>query len=338
MSSLIPDKTDRRSALRRVIGAGAASLALPLMPRLIGVDASSLISSAQAAGNPGVRKGQGELVYIAGKDAETRMIAEWYDPKGATGPYRIAGNKAAYDRAPKEGSVSHYEAKTFNFPSGSIRLLTWKKGEPVRHMITFETEIFVLKGSATVEPLLGFTHKPYKIVKGDAVFMPQGYITNLKTTEDTVLLTFLVSASKSDTKFSLVHAKDAPISKSMMWDDNGKIVTASKPEEMKKAPKVAIKQSVQRYAFDGNSIRVATLSKGGRTPTFTIPPRTDVVIYIPQGRFRRQEGNQMLELSAGDALREKIGNPGWWEPLEDNSVFIASDAPVNPGVLPSASL
>ena len=54
--------------------------------------------------------------------------------------------------------------------------------------------------------------------------------------------------------------------------------------------------------------------------------------------LRRQEGNQMLELSAGDALREKIGNPGWWEPLEDNSVFIATDAPVNPGVLPSASL
>ncbi len=338
MSSLIPDKTDRRSALRRVIGAGAASLALPLVPRLIGMETPSLISSAQAAGNAGARKGQGDLVYIAGKDADTRMIAEWYDPKGATGPYRIGGNKAAYDRAPKEGSVSHYEAKTFNFPSGSIRVLTWKKGEPVRHQITFETEIFVLKGSATVEPLLGFTHKPYKIVKGDALFMPQGYITNLKTSEDTVLLTYIVSAAKSDAKFSHVHAKDAPISKSIMWDEGGKIITASKPEEMKRAPKVAIRQTVQRYAFDGNSIRVCVMTTGGRTPSFTIGPRSDVIIYIPQGKFRRQEGNQMLELSAGDALREKIGNPGWWEPLEEGSTFIATDAPVNPGVLPSVSL
>jgi quercetin dioxygenase-like cupin family protein len=166
--------------------------------------------------------------------------------------------------------------------------------------------------------------------------MPQGYITNLKTTEDTVLLTYLVSATKSDAKFSIVHAKDTQIGRNVTWEENGKIVTANKPEDMKKAPKLAIKQSTQRYTFEGNSIRVTTFSTGGRTRPFTISGN-DVIIYIPQGRFRRKEGSQMLVLSAGDALREKIGDEGWWEPLEDNSVTIATDAPLNPSVQPSTS-
>jgi quercetin dioxygenase-like cupin family protein len=297
------------------------------MPRLIGLEAPSLISSARAAGNAGAERGQGDLVHIPGTEAKTSMFAEWYDPQGATGPYRIAGNQGSCERAPKDGSVSHYEAKLFNFPSGSIRVLTWKKGVPVRHLITFETEIFVLKGVATIEPLLGSKTKPIKIAEGDALFMPAGYITNLKPTADFVLLTYLVGPTKSDAKFSLVHAKDAPISKSVTWEENGKIITANEPKDMKRAPKVAIRQSARRYDFDGNSIRVATFSTGGRTRSFKIS-RTDVIIYVPQGRFRRKEGNQMLEVSAGDAIREKIGDEGWWEPLEENSVTIATDAPV----------
>jgi uncharacterized cupin superfamily protein len=334
MSSLVPDDPARRAALRRMLGAGAASLALPLMPRLAGVRGPSWIGTAEAAGYVGVQKGQGDLVYVSGASAKTTTVAEWYDPKGPTGPYRIAGSKAALDRAPKE--ASRYEAKLYNFPSGAIRVLTWKKGTPVAHMITFETEIFVLQGSATLTPLMGFKGKPVKIAKGDALFLPAGYVTNPKPSEDLVLLTFIVGTAKSDSKASIVAPKDAPVTKSLIWEEGGKFVTASKPDEMKKAPKTALRQSVQRYAFDGNSIRVATLSPG-RTGPFTIS-RTDVLIYIPKGRFRRKEGNQMLDLSAGDALREKIGNEGWWEPLEEGSMFIATDAPVNPEIPPSASI
>ena len=47
--------------------------------------------------------------------------------------------------------------------------------------------------------------------------------------------------------------------------------------------------------------------------------------------MRRKEGDQVFEIVAGDATREKMGNSGYWEILED-SVFIATDAPVNPGI------
>ncbi len=77
MSILIPTKAGRGSVLRRVIGAGAASLAVPLMPRLNWLEAPSLISSARAAGNPGAEKGRGDLVHIPGKDVKISMFAEW---------------------------------------------------------------------------------------------------------------------------------------------------------------------------------------------------------------------------------------------------------------------
>jgi uncharacterized cupin superfamily protein len=319
-----------------MVGAGAASLAGSLIQPMGGMKGPSLISHANAAaGYSGARKNQGNLVHVPEAAAKKSRCAEWYDPKGPTGPYRIAGNAAALESAPKDASF--YEAKLYDFPSGAVRVLTWRKGAPVAHMITFETEILVLSGSATLTPLIGFSGDPVKIKKGDALFLPAGNLTNPKLSEDLVLLTFVVSPSKNDAKSSIVSAEDAPVSETLSWEENGAIVSASTPGDMAKAPANARRRSLQRYTFDGNSIRVATYSAGGRTSTFTIT-RTDVLIYIPKGRFRRMEGDQMLELSAGDALREKIGNPGWWEPLEDNSTFIATDAPVLPGMPYSASI
>jgi uncharacterized cupin superfamily protein len=336
MTDTTPDNTHRRALLGRIVGAGAAVLAVPFMPRLLAMNSPSLISSAKAAaGYTGALKNQGDLVHIPAAAAKTSTLAEWYNPEGRTGPYRIAGSKVALESAPKD--ASYYEAKLYDFPSGAIRVLSWKKGMPVAHMITFETEILVLSGSATLTPLMGFAGKPVEIKKGDALFLPAGFITNVKLSEDLVLLTYVVSPAKSESKASIVSYKDAPISETLSWEENGELVSASKPDEMEKAPKNARHRLLQRYSFDGNSIRVATYSAGGRTASFTIS-RTDVLIYIPKGRFRRKEGDQILELSAGDALREKIGNEGWWEPLEDGSTFIATDALVNPGVPPSASI
>ena len=209
-------------------------------------------------------------------------MAEWYDPEGRTGPYRIAGSKAALENAPED--ASYYEAKLFDFPGGAIRVLTWKTGTPVAHMITFETEILVLSGSATLTPLMGFAGKPVEIKKGDALFLPAGYITNAKLSEDLVLLTYVVSPAKSESKASIVSANDAPISETLSWEENGELVSASTPDEMTKAPENARRRLLQRYVFDGNSIRIATYTAGGRTASFTIT-RTDILIYIPKGRF-----------------------------------------------------
>ena len=55
-----PDFTHRRALLGRMIGAGAALLAAPWMPRLLGISDHVLISSANAAaGYTGVFQNQG---------------------------------------------------------------------------------------------------------------------------------------------------------------------------------------------------------------------------------------------------------------------------------------
>ena len=52
-------------------------------------------------------------------------------------------------------------------------------------------------------------------------------------------------------------------------------------------------------------------------------------MYIAKGRVRRKEGDETFDLVAGDTIREKKGNAGWWEMVED-STFIATDAPLDP--------
>ncbi len=322
MTSDLPDQPSRRSAIGRVLGVSAASVALPMI--------SKLIPEAQAAAaNVGVGKNQSDLVYIPAKDAKVATIAEWQDPKAPTGPFRIAASKQALERAPKE--ACRYEAKTFDYPSGSIRVLTFKKGEPLHHMITFETEILVLQGSATLSPLPGLAGKPITVKAGDALFLPSGNFTAPKLGEDLVLLTFLVSNTKKDAKGSVVYGKDVKAAVSAEWEENGKEVRVTKPDEIKKAPKEAHHLSLKRYVFDGNSIRHATL-KGGKSANFK-NTRVDVLIYIAKGKVFRQEGDQKLELVAGDTIREKIGNAGYWVAHEE-SIFIATDAPLNPGLAP----
>ncbi len=317
--------TNRRSALRRVFGVGAAAFALPLIDRA----GLPLINEAAAQGGfTGAGKDQSDLLFIKSSEVPSIPMAEWDDEKAATGPNRIAEGKANVDTAP--ANASRYEARTFAYPTGTIRVLTWKKGAPVNHQITFETEIFVVSGSVTVNPIRGLPGKPTKLSTGDAMFMPTGTIVNPKPTEETVLLTFLVNTAGPNPKGTIMRAKEAKVGPLRLeWLENGKEMGASaeKPDEMKKAPKDAIRLVTTRYQFDGNSIRYASLKKGaGHTSTYD-NKRVDVLIYIAKGRLRRKEGDQTVELVAGDTTREKLGNAGWWEAVED-SVFISTDAPV----------
>jgi mannose-6-phosphate isomerase-like protein (cupin superfamily) len=170
-----------------------------------------------------------------------------------------------------------------------------------------------------------------KVSAGDALYLPSGVLTNPKPAEETKLLLALVSNTGKKPKSMIVTGHGLAANETVQWQDAGKDMTATKPEEIKKAPKDAARFSTKRYVFDGNSIRVATFKKGGRTGTVTTG-RTDVLMYIAKGRLRRKEGDQVFEAVAGDAIREKLGNPGYWEPLEE-SVFIATDAPMNPASL-----
>jgi hypothetical protein len=155
-------------------------------------------------------------------------------------------------------------------------------------------------------------------------------LRNPKCSEDTVLVTWVVGNAKPSPKFSIVRGKDLKEASRAQWQENGKDMSVDKPDEMKKAPKNAIKIITKRYEADGNSIRHAILTKGTRSSTGTTG-RNDVLIYLVKGRLGRKEGNQTFEMVAGDAMREKLGNPGYWEAPED-SLFLATDAPLNPAL------
>lgn len=314
-------RISRRLAVQDFVSFGAAALALPFLNRHL-----ELIAPSYAQSSPGVARDKGDLVFIPGASVPSLPVVEWQDATAPTGANRIAAIPDAIAKAP--ATASHYEAKLYNFPSGSLRVLTFKKGGPVHHQITFETEIYVLQGSVNLVPLRGHRDKPMKINAGDALFLPSGILTNPKAKEDVVILQAFVSSTSKAAKKSVVTGRGLAESQTVQWQQDGKDYAATKPEEIKAAPANAARFSTRRYVFDGNSIRYATMKKGGRTNLFT-PTRSDVLIYIVKGHMRRKEGEQIFEVVAGDAVREKIGNPGYWDILED-SVFIATDAPVNP--------
>ena len=313
----------RRSALQLAGGFGAATLLMPLMDRL------ALIPNAAAQASPAAPLNPTDIVRIGANEAVTVPMAEWEGVLG--GPETgVASNRVAIgkDVAKAPANASHYESKTFQYPSGALRTLTYKKGEPVIHQVTFETIVYVIQGTVTLYPLYGHMDQPATVNAGDALYLPSGVLKNPNPTEQTVLLLAQVGSTSEKPKKSIVLGNSAPENPNLQWQEGGKEFSASKPEDIAKAPANALRSTVKRLAFDGNSLRVASFKAGGKGNVFTIT-RTDVLIYIPKGRFRRTEGNQTFELKAGDTTREKIGNAGFWEPLED-SVFIATDAPFDP--------
>jgi uncharacterized cupin superfamily protein len=331
MTNPISDESDRRTALLRLAGLAAAPVALPMLASVLGADGPPLISAAQAAANPGALAMQGDLVHISAAEARTSMAAEWFtgDVDNTGGPFRTAASKDAFAKAPAE--AARYEAKLYNFPTGSLRTLTFKKGGPIQHLITFETEIFVLAGSATLTPIPGHPGKPITVSAGDALFLPSGYLNSPKASDDFVVLLAYVGRTVREAKKSIITAKQAVVSEIAQWNGEGGPMQATKSDEIRKAPKDAHRLTVRRYAGDGNTIFGLTL-RGGRGNT-TTRTGSDHLVYVVKGRVRRKEGDQTFELAAGDCTREKVGNAGYWEPLEE-TVCVATEAPFNPGMLP----
>ena len=251
------------------------------------------------------------LHVIHMKDAIVKPMAEWDVVEGAPispGPTGsrtlIAEGKDAVDRAP--ASASRYEARAYKFPTGTIRVLTFKK-QPggVVHQITFETEIYVLQGEVTVD----VAGKPTTLKAGDAAFLPSGIMRNKKPAGDTIVVQYFVNYTSSVPTAQAVRGKDL------------------KTESVKQGN---AHYDYRRYPFDGNSIRFATMHKGGETPSGVLQ-RTDALLYVMKGRLRRTEGDEVFEVGPGDALREERGVAGHWELLEE-STFLGSDAPRPLGV------
>jgi quercetin dioxygenase-like cupin family protein len=242
--------------------------------------------------------------------AETPVIAmaEWeVQQTGAaeqTGArILIAAGADELTRAPAK--AARYESQAFKFNHGEIRILNFHKASGgVLHQITTETQLYVVKGSATV----GVAGQIVQIRSGDVVNLPSGVLRSIaNAVEDTTLILHTVRSSQPGAKAALVRASDTPASP----------LTAG--------PKVGVdnvKVSVQRYSFDGNSIRVARLVGPGKTGIVT--PPVDALIYLLSGRMEITIGDEVKVVKAGDAVCEAAGLATHWDVLEESS-FVATN-------------
>lgn len=244
------------------------------------------------------------------KDTPVVPMAEWeIVQKGAaeqTGArILIAAGPKELERAPE--NAVRYDSQTFKFPSGTGRVLTFKKANGgVLHQITTETILYVVKGSATV----GVAGKQTKIQAGDVVNLPSGVLRNVKGKgEDTTVLLWTVG-HVAPSKSVLIRGKDTKAT----------TIAASGP----KGSDSGAKTDVKRYNFEGNSVRVAHLTGPGKTNPAN--PNVDVLIYLVSGRMMITVGDETKEVRAGDMLREQAGKPTYWDVLEE-STFVATNAP-----------
>jgi quercetin dioxygenase-like cupin family protein len=303
---------ERRAVLRNLVGLGAVPVGLPMLWSVLGTIGAAPISTAHAADFPATPAERGNISHIPGASAPSSLIAEWYDSTQTPGNgFRIAATRAAFDQAPV--AASRYEAKLYVFPSGTLRTLSFKKDVPSYHLITFETIIYVLSGTAILTPLDNHPGKPVNVRAGDALFLPSGVLMNPKPSEDLVILQGFVERTVRNARKSVVTSKQAHSADTVDWQVESSALRA------------------KTFPFEGNTLRVITL-KGARSARVT-SKRADVLVYVAKGKARRTEGNHVIQIVAGDCVREKVGGTASWEPLEETTL-VAIDARLDPAMLP----
>jgi quercetin dioxygenase-like cupin family protein len=259
----------------------------------------SIAAAAAAAADSNVRfAAQTPVVTMAEWEVRQSGAAE---QTGAR--VLIAAGPAELARAPAD--AVRYESQSFRFANGEIRLLTFHKATGgVLHQVTTETQLYVVKGSAVV----GVAGQVLEIHSGDVVSLPSGVVRSIAgQPEDTTLVLHTVRSAQGGAKAALVRASEAPAS------------------PLTSGPKVgddSVKVSVQRYNFDGNSIRVARLVGPGKTGVVT--PTVDALIYLLSGRMEITIGEEVKVVQAGDAVCEAAGLATHWNVLEPSS-FIATN-------------
>lgn len=306
------DMPERRDVLRKLAGFAAVPVGLPALWNALNIVGAAPVSTAHAADLPGTAAEQGDLSHIPGASAPSSMVAEWYDSTQTPGNgHRIAASPATFADAPD--TASRYEAKLYVFPSGTLRTLSFKKNSPVFHLITFETIIYVLSGTAVLTPLDNHPGKPVTVRAGDALFLPSGVLSNPKPSENLVILQGFVERTVRNAKKSVVTSKQAHALEALDWQREGKALAA------------------KTYSFEGNTLRVITLNDA-RSARVT-PKMTDVLVYVVKGKARRKEGDRVVQIVAGDCVREKAGSAASWESLEE-TVLVTIDARLDPAMLP----
>ncbi len=292
----------RSLILATVVAAGLPALARAQTPSVAGANAPPVpIVVVPAPLDTNV---------LLAREVPVVPMAEWQvEQKGAaeqTGArVLIAAGPAEFGRAPPE--ASRYDSQTFRLPGGEVRVLTFRKDRGgVLHQITTEKSIYVVKGSAMVD--VAGVSTP--IAAGDVVHLPSGVLRSRPgKAEDTTVVAFTVRDGMPAPKAAVIRGKD---------------LKATLIAGGEKAGLGDTKVKVQRYTFDGNSIRLARLIGTGRSEP--VIPKGDVLIYMLDGPMQITIGDEVKMVSAGDVLREQAGKSTHWE-VPAKGAFIATNAP-----------
>lgn len=306
------DMLDRRVVLRSLVGLGSVPVGMPMLWSALDAIGASPIQTTDAADLPGAAAGQGDISHIPGALAPSGLVAEWYDSTQTPGNgHRIAATKSTFAQAPDR--ASRYEAKLYVFPSGTLRTLSFKKSSPAYHLVTFETIIYVLSGTAVLTPLDNHPGKPVTVRAGDSLFLPSGVLSNPKPSEDLVILQCFVERTIRNARKSVVTSRQARSVDALDWQGESDALRG------------------RTYPLEGNTLRVITL-KGAHTARVTAK-RADILVYVAKGMARRKQGDQIVQIVAGDCVREQAGGTASWESLED-TMLVAIDARLDPAMLP----
>ena len=236
---------------------------------------------------------------VKGSAVESVPVAEW--EAGGKAHSAIGHDQVA--KAPKK--ASRYSLKAVSWPTGTVRVLTFKKaGGGVVHAISDETELFVLKGSVKVD----VGGKSVELKENDMISLPKGVVHGAG---DATLVTWTVG--------SLI---DGPTQK---------VVRAAEAGTMK-VPSETTPLTIHRYDFPGNSVRWAVQGKGGSTGKTSA--KTDSLIYMTSGHMRLHEGAEVVDVVAGDFVWEETGQEHFWDQLEDSSFVTTSGIPKGAKVAP----
>ena len=104
--------------------------------------------------------------FIAGDSFEPMILAEWEVINDMGSRIRIVWGEEAVAAAPRD--ASRYMQKSYVFPTGTIRVLEFKKSQGgMLHAITVENQLYMLKGEGTVE------------VAGETVAIGEGDVVSL---------------------------------------------------------------------------------------------------------------------------------------------------------------
>lgn len=259
---------------------------------------------------------------IRGADVVPMLLAEWDTSNPVGNPVAIVWGREAVDKAPV--NASRYSQKTYSFPTGTIRLLQFSAATGgMLHLITSETAIFMLQGGGSVD----VAGRNVSIAAGDVVSYPSGV---LRGAGDATVIAWTVTgtANNEAAPARLVRRAEAKVMDSAEWARDGKQVSARTPAKLAPPPPEAVRLSVARYEFPGNSVRVARNFKGG--PTSPKSAELDALIYITSGHMTFTQDGRSVEVRAGDAIRELSGSEHFWYRYEDSSFVATSSLPLMP--------